>query len=901
MIEQREIEHQELFFLGSDPLLPIPIHIPSALGRLPYFVYVRVPRAVTGLLSAVTIHVSVGGLRPDELEFISAAGAPGAEMVESSDNLVWVCLGVAEVSRGSGTLQFIGWPASAPVDMLLCTWPRFVQDGSADAWIAAQEDPHWAPSGVPLGGIGGGRVDLCRDGRFRNFTMNNNQDSPLEYPDGLPGAFLAVAEGDCIVDIATRAVVPGHIACAKLDYQARFPQAILAATVLPELQVIVTASGTLCPHDLRRSSIPGVLVRFRVENTSNVARTVRCIWGWPNIVGIGGGVAGLESSIGYGDGSYCSWDDAAGREITTEVTGDVTCLHFTGTPAATHRASAGEMLLGIRGGEVTTEIGDGHGELAVTLQVSAKGSAEATMALAVAMPQWIDTFGNDCGHAWQQHFADGQAILNTLLGEAEAILTEAGALKAHLDDSTLPEWMRTRLSNCNYPLVSNSVWYRDGRFSINEGPTEMAGCYGTIDQRLAAHPATQLLFPQLNARELNEFAALQSPLGGIQHDLGNGHLERGVGEMTWPDLTCSFILQTARHAWSTGDAEFNATMWPRAKRALQRHAIWAEEGDGVAQVGNKLGTSYDGYHYYGTTGYMATLWLMALALCEKWAEREGDSELLPEIARWRSAAVARLEADLWNGSFYRAYASPTGPVRDTCHAGQLAGQVFTRLFCGKDVLDPARLASCLTQIVALNGSSQFVMPPDEADTDGGEGSDFCWAPYVEGFMITAAATQDDDRFLPIWERMVRNMDNNSATPCDTRLMYLPKSGAASWGAYYMTAPASWLVYDAMLDFVFEAGTGVLRLNTTRPGRYPLIHPNCWLTADVSTEGKVTLKVSRVFGKPPVLRVLEAFAGTSVLSNGKELPVTGEQGRYSWHSLEKAIELTEGMQVQWQVR
>ncbi len=122
------------------------------------------------------------------------------------------------------------------------------------------------------------------------------------------------------------------------------------------------------------------------------------------------------------------------------------------------------------------------------------------MALVTAMPHWVDAYNVDRGRYWQRDFAGGEALLAALLAEAEEIFRESGALAAQLDDSTLPAWLKQRLSNCNYPLVTNSVLYRDGRFSINEGPTEMAGCYGTIDQRLAAHPATQLLFPQLNAR-----------------------------------------------------------------------------------------------------------------------------------------------------------------------------------------------------------------------------------------------------------------------------------------------------------------------------------------------------------------------------------------------------------------
>ena len=904
MYDVRENEHQELFSLRVDPRQPIAMHIPSPLGRLRYYLYVRVPRAAVERLAGVASHLVVGGLRPDDVLLAPGEGAPGAVIIPSKDaGFAWRCLGCAAVSRGNGTLTLLQWPAEvAEADLLICTWPRFVESGMADDWLAAQADPAWAPSGVPLGGIGGGRVDLCRDGRFRNFSMNNNQDAPLEDPAGLHDAYLAVETDGVVTDLASRPIIAGHRACPALRYTPRFPQATLGAEV-GELAVTVTASGTLSPHNLRYSSIPGLLVRWEVTNTGAAAREVRCAMGWPNLIGIGGGRPTAESGIGYGDGFYHQWDDSGGRAETATVTADAACVRYTGTPAAAYFASAGEHLLGVTPGQVAAQCGDGRGEVSVTLTVPPGGHATATMALVTAMPHWIDSLEVDRGHLWQTYFADGEAMLAVLLAEADAIFAETGALAALLDDSTLPEWLRQRLSNCCYPLVTNSVLYRDGRFSINEGPTEMAGCYGTIDQRLAAHPATQLLFPQLNAVELALFGNIQGANGGICHDLGAGHLEREPGEQEWPDLTCSFIIQTARHAWSTGDAAFEAAMWTRARAALLRHAEWAEDGDGVAQVGDGLGTSYDGYHYIGTTGYMATLWLAALAVAERWAHRMGDTALPADIARWRAAAVRRLEADLWNGQYYIAYGSLTGPRRETCHAGQLAGQVFARQYAGQDVLDAARLRSCLDALLTLNGGAQFVTPPDEVAPDGTAAVEFGWLPYVEGFMLTAAATLHDPRLPALWQRIITAMDDNNTRPCDTRLMYRPETGEPSWGAYYMTAPASWLVYEAQHDFCYQPEDGALRLHTAEAGRIPLVHPLFWATAEIAGDGQVTLTIRRVFSERPLtIATLETPADAPAIAvAGQPLPAEPGPGSYVRYRLPEPVTLREGAEICWRVK
>jgi len=847
----RETEHQELWYPNADLTRPVSVHIPSALGTLGYYVCVRVPEAWADKLDGVEFEAKIGGLRPDDLRIPAGEGMGEApdRLPCAAEGWVWRLLCRAHMSRGDGVVRLLNWPAEiARVDLLLCTWPRYLSSGQADDWLACQADPHWAPTGIPLGGIGCGKVDLCRDGRFRNFSANNNQDMPLEDPAGIRGAWLGLAEGDDIVSLTT-SPVDGARPCPALHFTGRFPQAELSADdSLPGLRVRATASGMLCPHDLVRSSLPAMLVRWHLVNTTDRERRVRCILNWPNLIGIGGGIGQEETDIGKGDGIYCYWEETDGQAAGKVETDAIIGLAFTGKQNPHRLNSSGTHLLAVsRHCEAGMEATDRQGCIWQTVTLPPDGEATADIVLVWAMPHWVDTKGIDRGHFWLNHFDRPADIAAEVLSNADEILANARALAALFDRTDLPDWLTTRMANCNYPLVTNSVLYRDGRFSINEGPTEMGGCYGTIDQRLGAHPAAQLLLPELNARELAEFAEYQSPNGGINHDLGHGHLESGPRDQPWPDIPCSFIIQLARHAWSTGDGEFEKAMWPRARAALLRDAVWAEEGNGVAQTGKKtgLGTSYDGYHYEGTTPYLGTLWLAALHVCEKWARRMGDTDLLPKIDRWRAAAIERMESDVWNGEFYRTCGSADGSGRNTCFAGALAGQVFSRMLTGRDVLPAERLRPCADAIVRLNFSEKFNVPPDEATPEGESAVMYGWLPYVEAFGLTAAATLGDARILPAWQRMIASANDDGRRPCDTRLMYRPVRGEVSWGSYYMTAPASWLVYDALLDFFYTPADGCLRLNPCLTGTLAVVHPLWWGLADVA-EDSIALRIERVF-------------------------------------------------------
>jgi len=886
-----EAEHQELWYPDSDLSKPVAVHIPSALGKIGYYVCVRVPQDWADKLDGVKVKADIGGLYPDDLLLSAGENITGedAGSFPSTGGCVWRLLCKAPMSRGDGTLRFMNFPQGiARADLLLCSWTRYIASGLADDWLACRNDPLWTPTGIPLGGIGTGRVDICRDGRFRNFSANNNQDMPLEDPAGIAGAFLSV---ECGGDAVTLTSTPVNDAkhCASLAFDGRFPQAVLTAkNCLPGIDATVAATGMTAPHDLRRSSIPGMLLRWKIRNNTRQTQNVRCSFSWHNLIGIGGGIAQEESGIGKGDGRYCYWEDTQGNAQHAVENDTLKGVVFSGNGRPIRLSSAGQHLLAVKKSETSgSQVEDEQGMVWQEMTLAAESEAQGDMALVWEMPHWIDMKGADRGHLWQNYFKNAEEIAGEILLNADDIFEQTGLLARLLDDTSLPAWLKARLLNCNYPLTVNSVLYRDGRFSINEGPTEMNGCYGTLDQRLAAHPATYLFFPELNDRELTQFSNVQAENGGMNHDFGAGHLESPPQDRQWPDLGCSFIIQTARHAWSTGDDAFEDAMWPKAKKALQRVAQWAEQGGGVPQVGKGLGTSYDGYHYLGTTPYLATLWLAALQIAAKWARKKDDTGLLPQIDKWKNDAIRRLETDCWNGSFYRTCASSDGSSRETAHSGMIAGQVFTRLLAGRNVLPDDRLAACTDALLRLNGGDRFIVPPDEADADGNAATAFGWLPYIEAFCLASVATARDCRVMTVWERATNAVTDSGRRLCDTRLMYRPHTGEPSWGAWYMTAPASWLVYDALLDFTYTPESGLLRLNPLISGRLAVLHPLWWGIAETNDDS-VGLTIRQVFTERDLrisgIELLREKAGVAAEYEVKPLgnPVEVKPGaRLNW--------------------
>jgi hypothetical protein len=107
-----ETEHQELFIPDAALRGPMPVHIPSALGALGYYVCLRVPAADADRLGGVSLRLQVAGLRPDDVSLTAGEGlGQTPDRYPSSDGMIWRLVARAKVSRGDGVLTLAGLPA----------------------------------------------------------------------------------------------------------------------------------------------------------------------------------------------------------------------------------------------------------------------------------------------------------------------------------------------------------------------------------------------------------------------------------------------------------------------------------------------------------------------------------------------------------------------------------------------------------------------------------------------------------------------------------------------------------------------------------------------------------------------------------------------------------------------
>jgi len=116
----------------------------------------------------------------------------------------------------------------------------------------------------------------------------------------------------------------------------------------------------------------------------------------------------------------------------------------------------------------------------------------------------------------------------------------------------------------------------------------------------------------------------------------------------------------------------------------------------------------------------------------------------------------------------------------------------------------------------------------------------------------------------------------------------------------MTAPASWLVYDAMLDFVYLPEPGLLRLVPQFDGTFAVIHPLFWATGRRDGD-LLQLDIVRVFSDQALaVRELQTSAeATGIEIDGAACEVRNSGAAYRSFAIEP-VPLAPGATLTWHV-
>ena len=343
----------------------------------------------------------------------------------------------------------------------------------------------------------------------------------------------------------------------------------------------------------------------------------------------------------------------------------------------------------------------GDAALASTIRLAPGEERDISFALGWHFPLHFSQNGPVLGHAYEHWFEDAEAVTRCLSARRETHRRQVEDFAATLYDTTLEPEFADAWSGQLSTLAKCTWWTKAGDFAVWEG----LGCCGfhTTDITYQGSFNILALFPELQKRQMLMGARFQRADGRVHHfftpDLSQ--VDDGFDRV---DMNQQFVLLACRDYLWTADRAYLRRLWPHVVRAMANTAALDTDGDGLPDRDTRRNT-YDGWNFFGTPSYIASLWLGALLAAVRMAEDLGARK---QAAAWKAIlrkGTANFERKLWNGEYYSLWVD--GKVRDECcMSDQIDGEWFTGLVGLGHALPEERIASALRAIVRYNYSRE---------------------------------------------------------------------------------------------------------------------------------------------------------------------------------------------------
>lgn len=578
-------------------------------------------------------------------------------------------------------------------------------------------------SGLPLGGIGAGKIEILPNGLLNAFTFQNNWSKPLtgdsRYPAPLGFHFGYYGEdvGSRAASTARRAhllqTVPvGNLPLVEeIRMQGRFPRLELEYIIPdPTTRLTLSAFSPFIPGDLKNSSLPGVSLTFSVRNNSRKPRRVGLLSIGRNLCGewCVGRTNTIEDSrsrleLEFSNEKSRSKDPRDGRmRYAFEKAGwdwsfmqswNGVSKNFSFDPA-TLRLPAWEAfechgrLPDTRDSKpVSGENRELLGAVCATRTLAPGTTADLHLAITWDFPH------HPVGHRHRKWFSGTGQSARYLLKNRRSLRTAVERVERAVFSLPFPEWFNDALLTNLAPFFSSTWYAEDGRFAFYEAPV-VCPLMGTIDVGFYGSIPLAYFFPELEISQLMQFARAQRSDGYVPHDLGKNRIDLpsdGTTYYYWKDLNPKFTLMAYRDwAWS-GNDRFLRGVYPHLKRAVRWTMAADRDGDGLPEH-EGADQTFDLWEFHGPHPYTASLHLAALLAAARIAARMGDKVFERECRTAFAKASRSFIAVFWNGAYFG----------EPCVLGQLNGQWYADLLGLGSITDDAKILSALHRIQDLN-------------------------------------------------------------------------------------------------------------------------------------------------------------------------------------------------------
>ncbi len=567
-------------------------------------------------------------------------------------------------------------------------------------------------SGLALGGMGTGGVELWPDGRFHFWNIANSrpwaQHNP-PGPDGLPHSIPPMepnlGDTDFILRIAEEGKRPvyrwlfagngllsttaSHFfrhhkyyfikSMPRIDYRAEFP--FIHLEYLDEelpVEVKLTAWSPFVCRDVKNSSLPGFYLDFSITSRSDKPMDVSLIWQQENFAGYAAAnneqahekkqirsalAVRMQGSLKEPDhdssGCMTLFAQPGPSQTATAIASNpymqnvIWSIHRSGGldgPIYPSHISREELANPPRPGAPN------KGWLCLQGPVAPGATAQMNMGMGWFFPNHRSIHRTRIGHVYENWFDNSAAVVDYLLENRETLGTRSRLMTEQLLDSTLPETLKLALLDQMSTLIKSTHFGKDGRFGLQEGH----GCcaFNTVDVDHYSSYALSILQPDIRSQVNDQQTALAHPkLGKIHHGLPGSIEPSEAGSEKGPyrrwDCCCQYVLQVYRDCKWAGDLDALKRYWKTVKRAMD--VIINLDFYEISLPYIEGGITYDHWRMKGVVGYMAGVYLAALAAMEDIARMLGDDKTRDRARDLLDTGKASFEQYLHDGNQYLLY------------------------------------------------------------------------------------------------------------------------------------------------------------------------------------------------------------------------------------------------------
>ncbi len=451
------------------------------------------------------------------------------------------------------------------------------------------------------------------------------------------------------------------------------------------VEIDLKSFSPFVPLDVKSSSYPATIMRYKVKNTSNKKVSVE-LSGWLENAVLNNtennSEVKLHNSIQKTAGNTLLNCKASTNSKTLKNQRDFGNMSLSLMNTNTHSHASAEVKIDqsiLFPENKTKEANATHGEqligaISQSFSLEPNETKDITFIISwyfpnIKLPQNQKSVGENKGRFYKNRFQNASEV-GLEIAKNCTELSEKTALwrTTFYEASTLPHWFLNRtFINTSILATETCFLLEDGRFWAWEG---IGCCPGTCTHVWHYAQAIGRLFPELekNLREKTDFAVMDKESGGIDF---RGSLAKKFAA----DGQAGIVLRAYRDYLISPDNAFLERNWDNIKIALE-YLINLDKEDGQAN-----GTIYGEQHntldakWYGNIPVITSLYLAALAAAEEMAGVMNDTLAKAEYAKILESGSKNIEK-LFNGEYFIQIEDPNHKDAIGTGTGCYIDQVF---------------------------------------------------------------------------------------------------------------------------------------------------------------------------------------------------------------------------------